>query len=199
MERLALERLRAQGPTFRAKDARAAGLHWRELYALRDAGVLTELSRGLYRFADAGGVTGIDLLTVYRRAPRGMICLISALAHWDLTDEIPHAIDLAVPRGTRRPSIDYPPTRVHLFDARTFSLGRVFERLDASEEIAITSRERTIVDVFRFRNRVGSDLAYSALREYLRRRDAQPAELMRLASQLRVAGPLRRATEVLLA
>jgi predicted transcriptional regulator of viral defense system len=194
----ALETLKARGPTFRSRDVKAAGLHWRDLYALRDAGEVIELSRGLFRFADAGGVTGIDLLSVSRRAPRGMICLLSALAHWDLTDEIPAAVDLAVPRGTTRPAISYPPTRVHVFDARTFELGRERVDLGLGEEIAISSRERTIVDVFRFRNRIGTDLAYAALREYLRQPGARPGVLMQLAQQLRVAGPLRQATDVLL-
>jgi len=193
-----LDRLRASGPTFRSSDARAAGLHWRDLYALRDAGEVVELSRGLFRFADVGGVTGIDLLAVSRRAPRGMICLVSALAHWDLTDEIPTAVDLAVPRGSRRPSIDYPPTRIHVFDARTFDLGRERVALGPGDAIQISSRERTIVDVFRFRNRIGTDLAFGALREYLRGSGARPADLMRLAQDLRVAGPLRHATQVLL-
>jgi predicted transcriptional regulator of viral defense system len=194
----ALETLKARGPTFRARDAQAAGLHWRDLYALRDAGEVIELSRGLFRFADAGGITGIDLLTVSRRAPHGMICLVSALAYWDLTDEIPGAVDLAVPRGSSRPVISYPPTRVHVFDARTFDFGRERVDLGAGEKIVISSRERAIVDVFRFRNRIGTDLAYAALRDYLRQPGARPGELMRLAKELRVAGPLRRATDVLL-
>jgi hypothetical protein len=196
--RSSLELLRASGPTFRSSDARAAGLHWRDLYALRDAGEVVELSRGLFRFADVGGITGIDLLAVSRRAPRGMICLVSALAHWDLTDEIPAAVDLAVPRGSGRPSIDYPPTRVHVFDAPTFHLGRERVALGDGEEIWISSRERTIVDVFRFRNRIGTDLAYGALRDYLGRPGSRPGELMRLAQELRVGGPLRQATDVLL-
>jgi predicted transcriptional regulator of viral defense system len=194
----ALDTLKSRGPTFRARDARAAGLHWRDLYALRDAGEVIELSRGLFRFADAGGVTGIDLLTVSRRAPDGMICLVSALAHWDLTDEIPAAVDFAVQRGSSRPAINYPPTRVHVFDPRTFQLGRIRVDLGAGEDIAISNRERTIVDVFRLRNRIGTDLAYGALRDYLRRPGSKPGELMRLAQQLRVAGPLRQATDVLL-
>jgi hypothetical protein len=194
----ALDTLKSRGPTFRARDAWAAGLRWRDLDALRDAGEVIELSRGLFRFADAAGVTGIDLLTVSRRAPDGMICLVSALAHWDLTDEIPAAVDLAVPRGSSRPAINYPPTRVHLFDPRTFQLGRIRVDLGAGEDIAISNRERTIVDVFRLRNRIGTDLAYGALRGYLCQPGSSPEELMRLAQQLRVAGPLRQATEVLL-
>src|SRR5437879_3077914 len=194
----ALDTLKAGGPTFRTRDARAAGIHWRDLYALRDAGEVIELSRGLFRFADAGGVTGIDLLTVSRRAPDGMICLVSTLAHWDLTDEIPAVVDLAVPRGSSRPAINYPPTRVHVFDPRTFGLGRVRVDLGSGEEIPISNRERTIVDVFRLRNRLGTDLAYGALRDYLRRTGSKPGELMRLAQELRAAGPLRQATDVLL-
>jgi hypothetical protein len=85
-----------------------------------------------------------------------------------------------------------------VFDPRTFQLGRIRVDLGAGEEIAISNRERTIVDVFRFRNRIGTDLAYGALRGYLRRPGSKPGELMRLAQQLRVAGPLRQATDVLL-
>lgn len=198
MPATALEKLRRTGPTFRARDARDAGLHWRDLYALRDAGEIVELSRGLYRFADADGVTEIDLLAVHRRAPRGMVCLVSALAHWELTDEIPAVVHYAVPRGTRRPTIAYPPTQVFLFDATTFGLGRQMVELAPREAVAMSSPERSVVDVFRYRRRLGTDLAYGALRRYLGQSGAQPAEVARLAAALRVRGPVRQAMEVLL-
>jgi len=103
-----------------------------------------------------------------------------------------------VPQAGRRPSIDSPPTRVHVFDARTFDLGREQVAPGEGEEIRISSRERTVVDVFRFRNRIGTDLAYGAVREYLGRPGSRPGELMRLAQEPRVGGPLRQATDVLL-
>src|SRR5215475_11202953 len=75
------------GPVFRSRDAVAAGVSWRDLYALRDRGAIIELSRGLYQLADASGITNVDFVAVCGRAPGGMICLNSALAYWDLSDE----------------------------------------------------------------------------------------------------------------
>lgn len=193
-----MEALRSAGATFRTSDARALGVHWRDLYSLRDAGIVVELSRGVFRLADADPVAAIDLLAVSRRAPAGMICLLSALAHWELTDEIPHAVDLAVPRGSRRPAIGYPPTSVHLFDRKTFDVGRTQVEVAPGEYVPISSPERTVVDMFRFRGRLGSDLAYHGLREYLGRPGSHPGTVARIARQLRVAGPVATALEVLL-
>lgn len=81
-----------------------------------------------------------------------------------LSDEMPDAVHLAVARGRHRPRIVYPPTRVHVFAAATFSLGREMEKIDSAETIAISSKERTVVDLMRFRSRVGRDLALGALR-----------------------------------
>ena len=118
-----MKRLQRIGPIFRAKDAIKAGVSWRDLYALRDTGQILPLSRGLYQLKESAGIDAIDFVTVCARAPKGMICLNSALAHWDLSDEIPGTIHLAVPKGTHRPTIDYPPTHVHVFMADTFDIG----------------------------------------------------------------------------
>lgn len=135
--RILEEVARRSGGVFRAKDAAEAGVHWRDLYALRDEGYLIELSRGLYGLADAEMSSYLDLIAVSRRSPRGVICLNSALSFWDLTDEVPAEVHLAVPRGSRPPSIDYPPVRVHVFAAGTFDLGRERVRLKSGEEIYI--------------------------------------------------------------
>lgn len=194
MDEAAITLLRAVGPTFLAAQARRVGVHWRDLYRLRDTGVVVELSRGLYRFTDAEPVSGLDLIAVSRRMPAGTICLVSALAHWDLTDERPDAVDVAVPRGRTRPAIGCPPTRVHVFDVHTFDLGRLQIELAPGEAIAISSPERAVVDVFRQRARLGTGLAYQALREYLSRPRAQPGTVVRIAERLRVAGPVRHAS-----
>jgi len=67
-----------------------------------DDGGIVELSRGLYQLAESAGGENIDFITVCARAPHGMVCLNSALAHWDLTDELPHTVHLAVPAGSHR-------------------------------------------------------------------------------------------------
>ncbi len=182
----ALEIARRAGEIASAAELVAAGLRWEDLYRLRDEGALVELSRGIYRLADAPALSHPDLLAVCRRAPEGMICLSSAASFWDLTDEIPIVVHLAVPRGRHRPRIAYPATQVHIFAAETFELGRVRAPIGAAETIAITSKERTIVDLLRLRSRVGRDMAFSALRTYLRTHDANPGELLALARRLRI-------------
>jgi predicted transcriptional regulator of viral defense system len=197
-KRRALEEVaRRSGGVFRAKDAAEGGVHWRDLYALRDEGFLVELSRGVFRLADAEMSPYLDLIAVSKRSPRGVICLNSALSFWDLTDEVPPKVHLAVPRGSRPPSIDYPPTRVHVFAADTFDLGRERVRLESGEEINVYSPERSVVDAVRMRGRVGADVAYEALRRYLRRPGSSSGELLRLARRLRAGGAVADALEVL--
>ena len=192
----ALERLRRLGPVFRSTQATKAGVSWRDLYALRDEGVVVELSRGVFQLAESDGTGNLDFVVVSARVPHGMICLNSALAYWSLSDEIPAQVHVAVPEGSHRPTIDYPPTRVHVFRATTFGLGRVRVNLDRGEHFSISDCERTIVDAFRLRHLIGEDLAHSALRRYLSSRP-KPARIAELARALRVWTPLSHAMRVL--
>lgn len=193
-----LEKLaQLSGGALTAGDAAKAGVHPRDLYALRDEGFLVEISRGVYRLADAEISPYLDLVAVSRRSTQGAICLNSALSFWDLTDEVPSEVHLAVPRGAHRPIIDYPPVRVHVFAASTFDLGRDRVRLDSGEEIFIYSAERSVVDAMRLRSQVGADVAYEALRRYLKRPGASSGVLLRLARRLRAGGPMSDALEVL--
>lgn len=164
---------------------------------MRDEGFLVELSRGVFRLADAEMSPYLDLVAVSRRSPQGTICLNSALSFWDLTDEVPAEVHLAVPRGAHRPVIDYPPARIHVFAAGTFDLGRERIRLESGEEIYIYSPERSVVDAMRLRGKVGADVAYEALRRYLRLPGASAGDLLRLARRLRAGGPMSDALEVL--
>lgn len=193
----ALERLRTIGPVFRSKEAVAAGISWRDLYALRDEGDVLELSRGLFQLADTAGIGNIDFVAVCARGPHGMIALDSALSYWDLTDQIPAMVHLAVPEDSHRPTIDHPPTRVHVFRAATFALGRAEVREEGGERFWITDRERSVVDSFRLRHIVGEDEAHGALRRYLRQPRPKLARLAELARQLRVSGPVISALRVL--
>lgn len=187
------------GGTASSAELIGAGARWEDLYRLRDDGALIELSRGIYRLADAPATMNLDLVAVCHRAPEGTICLGSAASYWDLTDEIPDAVHLAIARGRHRPHILYPPTRVHVFAADTFALGRVQQAIESAETIMISSRERTVVDLMRLRSRVGRDLALTALRRYLQGQDAKPGELLALARQLRIGTVMADTIEPLLA
>jgi hypothetical protein len=183
-------------PTFTTHTARLAGLHPRALYRLRDAGKLVELSRGVFRQADAPAPSLPDLLAVALRVPTGIVCCVSALAVHDLTDEIPSAVQIAIPRRQRPPRIDHPPTEVFRFSDATFELGLSAAEAAPGEAVRVYSAERAVVDLMRLRHRLGEPLALGALRRYLRRRGARPGELLSLARALDVLGPVRAAVDV---
>lgn len=142
--------------TFTTAEALSRGMHRRELYGLRDDGELIELSRGVFRWANAPLPTFPDLLAVSRRVPIAIVCCVSAAAVYDLTDEIPIAVQFAVPRRHRPPQIDYPPTEVFRFTAEKFELGLSSVEAAPGEVVRIYSRERTVADLMRFRNRLGN-------------------------------------------
>lgn len=190
-----LESLRHLGPVFRSGEAVGAGVSWRDLYALRDGGEIIELSRGLFQLADEN-LEHVDFVAVCGRVPDGMICLDSALAYWDLTDEIPRKVHVAVPTGSHRPTIDHPPSRVHVFGANTFALGRQEMVGQAGARFWISDRERTVVDVFRLRHLIGEDLAYAALSEYVRS-SPNLARFAEIAQALRAWRSLSDALQVL--
>lgn len=182
--------------TFTTRGARACGVHPRQLYRWRDEGEIVELSRGVFRRADAPLASYPDLLAVAYRAPRAIVCCVSAAAVHDLTDELPAAVQIAVPSRDRPPRIAYPPTQVFRFDADTFELGLSSVDAAEGEPVRIYDAARTVVDLMRLRHRLGEPLAHAALHRYLRRSDAGPAQVLRFAAALDVYGPVRRALDV---
>jgi hypothetical protein len=120
------------------------------------------------------------------------------LARHGLSDAIPAANDIALPRGTRRPAVD-SQVQWHWFDPVTFDLGRESMDIDVGTAIGIYTPERSIIDAFRTRGTEGHELGHEALRRWLRRRGSQPGELLELARQFpRAATPLSAALEALL-
>jgi hypothetical protein len=183
-------------PTFMRHTARQLGWHPRDLYQLRDSGQVYELSRGVFRRADAPVPSWPDLLAVGTRVPKGIICCVSALVVHDLTDELPRAVQVAVRRTQRPPRISHPPTEVFRFNDETFELGLSSVEAAPSESVRIYSAERTVIDLMRLRQRLGESLALGALKRYLRRRQARPGELLSIARLLNVLGPVRMALDV---
>jgi predicted transcriptional regulator of viral defense system len=183
-------------PTFTTRTALDAGLHPRDLYAARDAGLILELSHGVFRRAGAAPASFPDLLAVSYRNSSAIVCLVSAAAVHDLTDEIPAAVQIAVPRASRPPQISFPPTMVFRFEPSTFELGLTSLEAAPGEYARVYDPPRTVVDLMRLRHRVGELMALAALHRYLRRRDSRPSELLKLAAVLRVRGPLLHALDV---
>ncbi len=182
--------------TFTVREAVAKGLARRTLYRLRDEGAIFEISRGVYRRADAPETEHIDLIAAAKRAPRAIVCLVSALAIHELTDEMPPAIEMALPAGLYRPKVGYPRVKFSQFNLETFDLGKELFEVAPHEPVAVYNAERAIADAMRLRNLVTDTVALRALRIYLSRRSANPGELARVAGLLGDARPLIRAIQV---
>jgi len=187
---------RKSGGVLRTGQALHAGIHPRDLYALRDAGFLAEVSRGVYRLAELPPLAEPDLTTVATRVPKAVIALVSALHFHRLTTEIPHAVSIALPKGTSRPRLEWPPLRVYWFSGAMYAEG-IESHVRDGVELKIYGAAKTVVDCFRLRNRLGTEVAVEALRTGLEERKFTPAQILRAAKTCRVAGVVRPYLEAL--
>jgi predicted transcriptional regulator of viral defense system len=189
-ERAAIEVFRRAGGVLRTAEALRRGIHRRELYGLRDSGVLERLSRGVFRLADLPPLPQPDLATVATRVPKAVVAVISALHFHGLTLEIPHAVSIAIPRGTAPPQLDWPPLEVYRMSGDMYSTG-IEEHQQDGITLRIYSPAKTVADCFKFRNRVGVDVAVDGLRTGLEDRQFTPAEVLRAAEMCRVDAIMR--------
>ena len=173
-----------------------AGVHPRDLYDLRDAGVLEQISRGVYRLADLPPFAEPDLVTVALRLPKAVVALVSALHFHRLTTEIPHEVSVALLQGSSRPRLDWPPLRVYWFSGAMFASGIETHDRDGVR-LRVYGPAKTVADCFKFRNRLGIDVAVEALRTGLEERKFTPAELIRAARTCRVERIVRPYLEAL--
>lgn len=166
---------------------------------LIDAGEYERIAAGLFLRSGVTDDTTAAWMAIATKKPEATICLLSALAVHNLTDEIPTRSDIAIPRGTQSLKIRYAPIGWHRFDAATFEVGRTEHALSGGLSIGLYSPERTIIDIFRLRHEWGSDLAVGALKRWLRERGNSPAMLLTLAERFPKARPgLQSTLEVLL-
>lgn len=185
----ALEAFRENGGTLRTRDLIALGVHTDALYMLRDSGRVVELGRGLYRLTEADEAEYPDLAVVAARAPDAAVCLISALAYHDITTQIPSSVHLAVPRGSYHGITLSIPVTVYRFDPKSFDKGLETQRVGGMP-VRIYSAARSVVDCFKFRNKLGLDVALEALRLARQRKRVQNREMLHYARLLRVEKPM---------
>ena len=194
----AIDVFRRRGGVLRTREAIAAGIHPRTLYELRDSGVIEGVSRSVYRLSEQEWSVDPDLLAVAARVPRAVICLASALAIHELTTQIPRTVDIALPPGGSSPRLRHPPVRVHRFGGHSMTEG-VESRIADGVTMRLFNAEKTIADCFKFRNRIGLDIAIEALRLYRSRRRQDLPALMRYAKVDRVDSIMRPYIEAMLA
>jgi len=170
----------AHGGVMRTGEALEAGIHRRTLYWMRDHGELETLSRGVFVLASAPLPESPDVAAVMRRIPRAVLCLVSALEYHGIGTQIPGAVQIALPRNIRPPKIDHPRVQVFNMAEAAFQAG-VEEHAMAGAQIRVYGIAKTVADCFKYRNRIGLDVAVEALQEVVRARSATPSEIMRFA------------------
>jgi predicted transcriptional regulator of viral defense system len=175
------------------KELKASSFQTRDIARLLKEGAIVKVKPGLYRLANigemvlplpkikgSGNMISQGIIDVCKAIPDGVICLVSALAFHDLTTFNPSEIYVAIPNAAKVPKIDFPPLRVFYFRERFYKPG--IEHITAPNcTIKIYNKEKTICDVFRYRNKYGEDLALEALKNYLSRKKANVNKLRKYA------------------
>lgn len=188
---------RRHGGMLRMAEALRAGVLRRTLYAMRDAGQVDALARGLYRLADSPPLTNPDLVTVAAKIPRGVIYLVSALAFHELTTQIPHEVWIAIPRNSEPPKLDHPPIRSVRLSQISYESGVETHHIDGVP-VKVYSREKTLADCFKHRSDVGLDTVLEAVRTYRAQGPVDVDAILQFATICRVARVARPYLESLL-
>jgi len=169
----------------RTSEALKHGIHPRTLYFMRDHNYLDVLARGTYRLAELEPVDYQDIVTVASKVKQGIICLISALSYYEITTQIPHEVYVAISRKMSYPRLEYPPARFFKFSEKSFKTGINIHKISGID-VKIYSPEKTIVDCFRYRNKIGMDVALEALKLWSRKKNADIGKVMEYAKICRV-------------
>jgi predicted transcriptional regulator of viral defense system len=163
---------------------------------LERQGAVVRLGRGLYQLPDAPLDANHAFAEATKRVRRGVICLVSAAAYHDLTDRIPSEVWMAIGQKDWRPRLDTPRTHFVRFGAKTLKAG-IEEHVIEGVPVRIYDPAKTIVDLFRYRRRVGLNVAIESLKEALRQRKATPSKIGQYADQAGVWEMVRPYLEAL--
>ncbi len=167
-----------------------AGFHPDSLTVLVTDKKVEKIGRGLYQLTAQQLGSHPDLVAVCLQAPKGVICLLSALSFHEATDEIPRFVDLAIAWGIHANKIDYPPVKFYRFTLNTWREGIVEHKIEG-HKVKIYNLAKTVADCFKFRNRIGIDVAREALKIAVREKRVAPTEIMRYAKICRVSNIIK--------
>ena len=182
--------LAAERSLIRPRDLTERGLPTVALTRLVRQGRLQRVGRGLYALPDRPVSEHNALAEVARKHPQAIVCLLSALRFHDLTTQSPFEVWLAIPNKARAPKMDYPPLRIVRFSGEALNVG-VEDHVIDGVPVRVTSVARTVADCFKFRNKIGLDVALEALQEAWRAKRVSMDELWRYATLCRVTNVIR--------
>lgn len=183
-------RLARRRGILRPRDLAPLDIPRRHLTRLAEQGVLLRSGRGLYVLANADVSENHSLAEACKRVSGGVVCLLSALRFHGLTTQNPWEVWLAVTPASRKPKVDHPPLRVVRFSGKAFMEGVERHRIEGVE-VRIYSAAKTVADCFKYRNKIGVDVAVQALRDAWQKRVVTAEQISRFAKVCRVTNVMR--------
>jgi predicted transcriptional regulator of viral defense system len=184
-----LEIVKEKG-VIKAGDIEAEGISRSYLYVLHNFGLLQKITRGLYALPDTHVSEHITLIEIAKRVPKAVVCLISALSFYDPTTQLPHEVWITIPRGAWRPKTDYPSLNLTYASKDMYSYG-VLEHKINGISVKIYSPAKTIADCFKFRNKIGLDVAIEALKKGWKIKKVDMDELVKAAKICKMSKVIR--------
>src|SRR5690606_19764146 len=169
----------------RPKDLEARGITRAHLSRLVGDGLVRRESRGIYVLAEHAPTAEHTLAQVAKRVPEGVFCLLTALRMHGLTTQSPAEVWVALPEKARRPKLDYPRVRIARFAGAALTEG-IEERVVEGVTLRVYSAAKTVADCFKYRNKIGIDVAVEALRDFSRKHRGGASDLARFARICRV-------------
>lgn len=180
----------------RTADITAVGIPRVELTRLERSGQLVRAARGIYRLPNADITEHHALAEASARVQHGVVCLLSALRFHEMTTQQPFEVWLAIDPKSRKPALDSPPLRIVRFSPQARRIG-VDRHMVEGVSVAVTSPARTVVDCFRYRSKIGLDVALEALREYRRAHRRGMDALWKIATAMGAMNVIRPYAESL--
>ena len=175
-----------KGGILRSRDLAAHGIARQYLRRLQERGLLERVGRGLYRLPTAEATENHSLAMACKQVPHGVVCLLSALRYHGITTQAPHEVWLAIATTARRPRPGELPLRFVTFSGKALAAG-IEEHTIEGVPVRVYGAAKTVADCFKYRNKIGKDVALEALRDYRRKYRAGMDELWRFAKICRVA------------
>jgi predicted transcriptional regulator of viral defense system len=175
--------IKHKGGYARQTEFREHGFQSRDITKLFEEGILEKVKPGLYKLAESDTTSGF--VDVSKAVPNGVIALASALAYHELTTFNPSKIHLAIPNDEKPPKLNFPPVEIYYFRKSQYSSG-IQEIPMKGHQVKMYSKEKTVCDMFRYRNKLGEDLALEGLKNYLELPDANLNKLQKYLEICRV-------------
>jgi len=178
------------------KELKAQGVHTDTIRKMLIDGKIEKIKPGLYRLTNSPMMSHQGFVDACMAIPKAVICLHSALSYYGLTTAVPAVVMVALPREAKAPRLEYPPIKVFYFSRSNYKEGIELVHTETGD-FRIYNMEKTIVDCFRYRKRLGEDVAVEGLKAYLRRKDANINKLLSFARKGRMFGIIRPYVEAL--